>query len=329
MCPPPPCPAPSGAHHHTATTFSARPSASAGTSTQQTAAPSKALTSTTSCQTLLPGGHSRCGGALGPTRRCVGLGARAQHHSRAHGHTRHTPPALRHAPRRAPRHAAPPGGARRRDAPAGAGRDRDRAGLRPHAEGPDKRAGDPHVLRRVHPRVGQTRGVAAPVCLCVCVPVCLCACVSVCLCACVSVSLCFCVPAHAHHSPRQASPHVGHSSNAILTLSHAGNFMNERDGSAGPIPNKAGLRYKQHTGARPAVACCVLCVLRVTCVCVRCVCGWMRGVHSCVCVWGGEVGGVRAWAAAVDCVCSVCTWHPTDTPRHNHTHTRAPCRLLL
>lgn len=29
---------------------------------------------------------------------------------------------------------------------------------------------------------------------------------------------------------------------------YSGNFMNSKDGSAGPIPNKGGLRYEQHTG---------------------------------------------------------------------------------
>lgn len=29
---------------------------------------------------------------------------------------------------------------------------------------------------------------------------------------------------------------------------YSGNFMNSKDGSAGRIPNKGGLRYEQHTG---------------------------------------------------------------------------------
>jgi len=29
---------------------------------------------------------------------------------------------------------------------------------------------------------------------------------------------------------------------------YSGNFMNSKDGSAGPIPNKGGIRYEQHTG---------------------------------------------------------------------------------
>jgi hypothetical protein len=37
---------------------------------------------------------------------------------------------------------------------------------------------------------------------------------------------------------------------AVLAGIHfySGNFMNSEDGSAGPIPNKGGIRYEQHTG---------------------------------------------------------------------------------